>query len=134
MDKDPAGRFQKYPLVYLVQDFKETRGKTSGIYGETTLNIIIAHHTTSSFKITDRYQQVFKPVLYPIYYSLLNQLAKHPQLNEEDETMVLHGKTDRSYWGRTAIGGNDKLKITDTVDAIEIDNLALKILYQTCPP
>lgn len=131
-DKDPELRYQKYPLVYLVQDFKETRGHDAGVYAQVGLNIIIAHQTTQSFKITDRYLNVFKPVLYPIYYSLLNEMAVFSGILEGTEEMLEHDKWDRSYWGRAAIGGNDKISLNDFVDAIEINNLSLKINLLNC--
>ena len=131
-DKDPTLRYQKYPLVYLVQDFKEARGADVGIYATLGLNIIIAHHTVQTYKITDRYTNVFKPVLYPIYYSLLNQLAIYPGINEGVQEMLVHDKWDRSYWGRAAAAGTDKVTLNDFVDAIEINNLVLKINLLNC--
>jgi hypothetical protein len=132
-DRDPELKFQKYPLVYLVQDFKESRGKDAGIYAELSANIIIAHQTDQTYKITDRYANVFKPVLYPIYYSLLNQLSIYPQVNEGVQELLVHDKWDRSYWGRAAAGGStDRTTLNDFVDAIEIDNLVLKINILNC--
>jgi len=133
MDKsDEMARESKYPLVYLVQDFIETRGKIPGVYAEVSLNIIIAHQTSNTYKITDRMAKVFKPVLYPIYYTLLDKLADHVQINEYSEDIIIHQKIDRSYWGTSTVGGNEANALNDYVDAIEINNLSLKILYKNC--
>ena len=135
MDRDTMGQDQlKYPLIYLVQDFVEKRGQKPGIYAETSLNILIIHQTDNTYKITDRYANVFKPVLYPIYYSLIDQISHHKQINNFDETLIPHTKIDRSYWGKTSINaaGNSALSLNDYVDAIEISNLDLNINYQLC--
>lgn len=132
MDSDQSARFLKYPLVYLVQDFRERRGQQPGVYAEVNLNIIIAHHTDQNYKITDRMANVFKPVLYPIYYSLIKQLATIPQTLQGNQDVIPHDKWDRSFWGKQAVGGNTSLSINDYVDAIEIQNLDLKINYQPC--
>jgi hypothetical protein len=131
-DADPQARFLKYPLVYLVQDFRERRGRQPGVYAELNLNIIIAHQTEATDKITDRYAKVFKPVLYPIYYSLIKQLATIPQTLQGNQDVIPHDKWDRSYWGTQAVGGNTADTLNDYVDAIEIQNLDLKINYQPC--
>lgn len=132
MDADATTRMIKYPLVYLVQDFRERRGSEPGVYADVSLNVIIAHQTDPTFKITDRMANVFKPVLYPIYYSLMKQLATIPQSMQGSADMIEHDKFDRSYWGSQAVGGNDKLSLNDYVDAIEIQNLNIKFNYQPC--
>lgn len=132
MSKEEENRVLKYPLVYLVQDFSETRGKEPGIYADVSLNILFVHHTVNTSKIKARYEKVFKPVLYPIYYEFMEQLSKHPQIHVEDPRRIRHKKTDRSYWGRQAVGGNDGLKLTDFVDAIEVEDLQIKILFKNC--
>lgn len=127
MDKDPTSRLLKYPLIWLVTDFKEGRGKTVGKYADTGLDLVIMHQTQQPFKIGDRYANVFKPVLYPIYYSFIKQCAMHPMIMQGDEEMIQHDKWDRSYWGTST-----KNQLPDYVDAIEINNLSLDISFQNC--
>jgi hypothetical protein len=134
MDRANAYQAKKSPLIYLVQDFTEKRGRKVGEYTEANLNIIIAHQTESTRKVDDRYTKVFKPVLYPLYYELLEQIAKHPLIFQANGDDITHDKTDRLYWGRVAAGGgNDQNKLTDFVDAIEITNLNLKFYFNKCP-
>lgn len=132
MDRSPQMKRIKYPLIYLVQDFTEFRGKTAGIYATTKLDIIIAHQTDPNYKMPNRMDYVFRPVLYPIYYALLDGLATHGLVNESTQDLMQHGKTDRSYWGKVSVGGNESNKINDYVDAMEISNLGLTILYKDC--
>lgn len=136
-DTDPNLRMQKYPLIYLVQDFKESRGKAAGVYADVSLNIIICHQTEADYKAMDRMAKVFKTVLYPIYYSLLKQISKHSLTFAASPDLIPHDKTDRLYWGANSIssdktGGTDRTMLNDFVDAIDIQNLQVKIDYQPC--
>lgn len=133
-DTDLSLRSQKYPLVFLVGDFKESRGKKAGVYADISPNIVICHQTEATYKATDRMAKVFKPVLYPIYYSLLNQLSKCSMTFAASPDLISHDKWNRKYWGTGPIqtGGSDNLMLNDFVDAIDIQNLELKIDYQPC--
>lgn len=134
-DTDPSLRVGKYPLIYLVQDFREQRGKTAGVYADISLNIICCHQTEGDYKMADRMSKVFKPVLYPIYYSLIKQLVKNNLTFSGSPDMVVHDKWDRAFWGTSKLvgsGGNDRSMLNDFVDAIDIQNLSLKISYQPC--
>ncbi len=120
---------------HLYMDFREQRGRTPGIYADTQLNFAICHQTEGDYKAADRYVNVFKPVLYPIYYSLMKQLTKSPLTVQGDQDMLQHDKWDRMFWGTSKVvggGGTDRSYLNDFVDAIEIQNLALKINYQPC--
>jgi hypothetical protein len=132
----PTTNQLKYPLVYLYMDFREQRGRLPGVYADTTLNFAIMHQTEGDYKAADRYVNVFKPVLYPIYYSLMKQLTKSPMTMAGNEDMLPHDKWDRVFWGTSSSvaksAGTDKSVLNDFVDGIEILNLALKIDYQPC--
>lgn len=83
--------------------------------------------------------KVFKPVLYPIYYSLLKQISKHNLTFAASPDLIPHDKWDRSFWGANSItsdktGGTDRSMLNDYVDAIDIMNLQVKIDYQPCFP
>jgi hypothetical protein len=120
-----------------VQDFKEGRGRASGVYADVSLNIIICHQTEGDYKVAERMPNVFKPVLYPIYYSLIKQLTKHNLTFAASPDLVSHDKYDRAFWGTSKLvggGGTDRSMLNDFVDAIELQNLQLKIDYQPCFP
>ena len=136
-DADLSLRTQKYPLVYLVQDFREGRGRAAGVYADVSLNIIICHQTEGDYKVAERMPNVFKPVLYPIYYSLIKQLTKHNLTFAASPDLVSHDKYDRAFWGTSKLvggGATDRSMLNDFVDAIELQNLQLKIDYQPCFP
>jgi len=128
-DKTGQGNL-KYPLVWLVTDFTEARGATQDLYATVNLNIVIAHFSNNTDKAFERKTKVFEPVLYPIYYELMFQLSKHRLILVQDENQIPHNKTDRYYWGRVQVGNT----LNDYVDAIDIENLNLKILFKNCNP
>jgi hypothetical protein len=132
-DTDLSLRYQKYPLVYLVTDFTEQRGRLPGVYADTRLNIAICHQTSATYKSIERKEKVFEPVLYPIYLRFMEELSKHPMTMPGSDDMIQHDKTDRYYWGTRELG-TSKNKLADYVDAIEIQNLQLKFDYQPCFP
>jgi hypothetical protein len=136
-DADASGalRVAKYPMIYVVQDFVEHRGKLAGVYADINLQVIVCHQTDGDYKITDRYTNVFKPVLYPIYYSFMKQLALSNMTFPSSPDLIGHDKYDRSFWGTSKVvgsGGTDRSVLNDFVDAIDIQNLQLKIDYQPC--
>jgi hypothetical protein len=134
-DTDPSLRMGKYPMIYVVQDFVEHRGKLAGVYADLSLQVIVCHQTEADYKITDRYAKVFKPVLYPIYYSFLKNLALSNMTFPSSPDLISHDKYDRSFWGTSKVvgsGGTDRSVLNDFVDAIDIQNLQLKIDYQPC--
>lgn len=134
MDKDPNSQKLKYPLVWLILDMKERRGRTVGFYAEAPMRIVIAHQTNQNFKTTERYEKVFKPVLYPIYYNFLEKASQHRLLNNSVPELIIHDKIDHVFWGtQEAGGGKSKISLSDFLDAIELDNMLLDILFDNCP-
>jgi hypothetical protein len=123
---------RRYPCIYLVQDFREDMNPRTGIYCDVSLSLIIMHHTDMNRKVDDRYTKVFVPVLYPLYGAFMQALAKHPLIQQSQSDKIEHNKTDRVYWGRQAVGGNNALALTDYLDAIEISNLNLSFYFKTC--
>lgn len=131
-DGSQEERYKKYPLVYLVRDFEEVRGREAGIYCSVSLRVIIIHQTQQTYKIKDRETRVFKPVLYPIYNEFMRQLSLHPMINQSGVENIRHIKIDRAYWGQNQQQASNKVALNDYVDAIEIRNLELKINYSNC--
>ena len=125
-DESQSFRFKKYPLIALFQDFDERMGQQLGIYAKTSFRLAICHHTSPELKSKERYEQVFKPVLYPIYLKLMEQIKLSANfLYEGDE--IRHTKTDHVFYGRSLENpGNDFL------DAIEITDLELSIYQKNC--
>jgi len=122
-------KFQKYPLVILVMDTPEE--KDNGIV-KFNLNIGLVAHTKPDYITDKRYEQVFKPILYPLYEKFM-QAIKDSGLFfwEGDQSQPPHTKIDRPYWGtggqgnQTAQKKNEKYIFNDELDCIEIVNLRI---------
>lgn len=116
-------KWKKYPLIALVLDFPEEIANGIQNY---TLNIGILHMTEKNFNAEERYQNVFKPVLYPLYDLFLKSLRESGLFMwPGDIEIPPHTKLDRPYWGTTTPNGNDRNIFSDPLDAIEILNLKI---------
>lgn len=122
----PAFRMKKYPLVALLMDFPENRNPQTGIYAATELTIIICYHTIPAYKTAERYEKSFKPVLYPIYMSFIDNL-KTSAISMIKNAEIPHEKIDRPYYGR-----DNKNVGNDFLDAIEISGLKLNLYDPNC--
>lgn len=124
--KNPAAKDKRFPLIALFQDFKEERGGVIPHYGDVSLNMALIHYTKPEYDSTQRYEKVFKPVLYPMYYQLLNQFKKSKYI-EPPMGEIKHDKWDRLFWGKTGLYGNTGNIFNDYIDAIELMNVKLKL-------
>ena len=130
MSGTPESAREKYPLVWMPMDVTEKYTDNDFVY-EVTLRLIICSATDSNYTTAERYIQNFTPTLQPIYEELLAQLALNSDLYVESDTQIPHSKTDRVHWGKTALISSDGQGI-DFVDAIEIENLTLKVKFKNC--
>lgn len=126
-DSSPTLKNFKYPLIALIQDFGEERGGT-GYYAAVRLpSILICTSTNSTDDVPKRYNQTFKPILYPIYYELLNQLARNTNIVAPNGAEgIVHTKFDRP-----GIPPDPKSQFTDFLDIMELQGLSLVIKQQS---
>jgi hypothetical protein len=132
-DKSGEERFKKYPLIHLVQDISIDRGGEIGFYGTANLTIVFIHQTKQTFKTDERDENVFKPVLWPIYYEFMEQLKRSAWiLNPWQNTGEFrHRVIKRAFWGNRQLKASENI-LNDYVDAIEVQNLQIKINYSNC--
>ena len=132
-DKSGDERFKKYPLVHLVQDISIERGGDIGFYGTTNLTIVFIHQTQQNFKTDERDENVFKPVLWPIYYEFMEQLKRSAWITNpwQNTGEFRHRVIKRAFWGNRQLKASENI-LNDYVDAIEVQNLQLKINYSNC--
>lgn len=135
-ERSKTGKFKKYPLIALFQDFPEVRGKVIGEDNTVTLHLIIASATLNNYKAQERYDHNFKPILYPIYQEFLNQLDLSSVFFTKAPDLIEHTKIDRLYWGNKGIeftsGKETKNIFVDWLDCIELLNLTLPTYTQFC--
>jgi hypothetical protein len=126
--KDPVLKHQKYPLIALRMDIPENNAK--GII-TFKLNLAIIQFTKKDAIVTDRYRDVIKPVLYPLYESFLKKLKESGLFFwDGNQRMPPHTKIDRPYWGTPTDSGNTANIFSDPLDAIEIIDLEIKQNYK----
>jgi len=128
-------RFDKYPLVAFFLDTTEDKSGIPGIYAEYSIHMAIIRSCNDPTQTADeRDQQNFIPVLTPIYMELINQIGYRGDIFQIDNIeSIPHRKTNRYYWGRSGLWGNEANIFDDWVDCIEIQNLKLKVFTNYCP-
>lgn len=131
-DGNDIYKFQKYPLVVLLTDIEEAHGDSADIEYTCSPSLLILDKTEASYTSQDRMQLIFKPILYPIYDSLIDSVKYSEYLNVLDQ--VPHKKTDRMAWGSSSVSGNTATIFTDYLDGIEIefDNIGVFSAINTC--
>ena len=131
MSYDPVVNATKFPLIALFTDITEKRGQDTGQWAEATLNIIIATLTDGNYKAAERTSVSFQAVLYPIYECFLKAIVKSHYFNVDHVDFVVHNKIDRYNWGRKSLT-IDGQPSSDFIDAIELQNLVLKVNSNYC--
>ena len=125
------GGARKYPLVWLWMPIVLSHGDTLGIEEVSPLRIIIARWGNNTDKTDERYCNNFKPVLYPIYLELMNQLYLDPRIISDGSGRIPHRQTDWPYWGGES-PSEEANPLSDYVDAIELKDLKINLLLKNC--
>ena len=119
--KDSSAKFKKYPMFALRLDVVE---KIVGDMAQFTLNIAIVHATKIQYTAPERYENVFKPILYPLYNLFMEELRNTGGFWwQGPQTRPPHTKIDRPFYGTVGAEGNTKNIFSDPLDAIEIIDL-----------
>lgn len=122
-DKSPSKKTQKYPLVALRLDTEEQF--EDGMW-KFNLNLAILDWTDKKYSAEQRYTNIFKPILYPLYEEFMIALRDSNLFTwEGDQRYPPHTKIDRPFWGTVVGENNERYIFNDPLDAIEI--LDLKI-------
>lgn len=127
MDKDPNQRPLKFPLIALFTDIDVQYNRYQD-YDGVTLSMVIAHRTSKDYSTEEREVKVFDPFLRPLFNRFFNELYSSSifVIDDEDKDIKVRG-IERFYWGKTGLYGNTGGIFQEYVDAIEINNLDLKI-------
>jgi len=129
-----TSRYNKYPLIALFLDTTEDVGRDKGVYAEYNLHLAIIRACKSPNQVAkERDDFNFKPVLIPIYLELMKQM-KYSGVFTGFTDKIPHRKTNRYYWGKEGLFGNEGNIFNDWVDCVEIENLKVKIVDNYCPP
>jgi hypothetical protein len=134
-DQGVSSKFDKYPLVAFFLDTEEDRGQKPGIYAKYRVHMAIIRECLNPNQTADERDLTnFIPVLTPIYMELMKQISYRGDMfllpNLE---AIPHRKTNRYYWGRSGLWGNEANIFNDWVDCIELQNLELEVKINYCP-
>lgn len=66
-------KIKKFPLVALILPLRINDGE---MWQVPLMKLVIATETDANLLFPARYEQSFKPILYPIYYELMEQLTR----------------------------------------------------------
>lgn len=125
--KSISHKGKRYPLIWLVMDFTERYSVGGDYYCELPdVQLILAHPTKQESYTPQRMQEVFIPILYPLYHEFLKQLVDSGHFHDLCPEAIPHEKIDRPYWG----GGETPSKnganlFDDYIDAIQLRRMRL---------
>lgn len=128
-DNNKVAAYQNYPFIALIHDFEEDRSNNGFDYIARNVMILIVHFTRQDYKPGSRYDEVFIPVLIPIYESLMKAIKRSKYFTIGKEGLK-HTKIDRLFFG-SSLSGNKNV-LNDYSDAIEIKNMDLKVNRKNC--
>jgi hypothetical protein len=120
-------KLEQFPAIVLVQDFPEVTDRKKHLR-EATLRVIILTDSKQSYIASDRYTYIFEPKLYPLEDLFFKCLERSNEISGYDQGFT---RWDRLFWGRTQGEGTASNIFNDYIDAIELENLKIKIL-NTC--
>ncbi len=119
------------PMVILIEDYALDHG-AKGVTGITDMKIIILHFSSKSITRVQREENVFRPILYPIYEEFKNQLFVSGYFSIYDVTLIKHRQINRPHWGDPGLYGNDAYLLNGIFDGIELSNLQLTTFLNNC--
>jgi len=79
----------------------------------------------------ERYANNIKPILYPLYETLIKKIKISNYLSETNPN-VQHDLIERPFWGTVSKYGNVANKFTDPLDALEMSNIVVGIKGKQC--
>lgn len=132
LSKAPSKKAMRYPAVWLFRDFPEDMNPVPGIYSDATVRIFIATRTDPTYNSEQRKVKSFKPILYPIYLELMNQIELSGKFVIQGHDRQQLRKTDHYFWGKQGLFDKEGNFFTDWIDCIELENLNLKTYLKRC--
>jgi hypothetical protein len=119
------------PMVLLIEDYKTVHGD-EGLTGISNVKIIIVYLSKADITRQQREDNVFRPILYPIYFEFLNQLKVSGMFQIYDVTKIQHEQINRPHWGDPYLYGNKEYPLKGVFDGIELNFTELKTYLDNC--
>lgn len=108
----------KYPLFALILDVVENE-IDGPVYKSYNFNLIIAYHTEKNYTSQQRLENIFKPILQPLYRKLIDEIKR----NYDNYFIITGDYVDHTKYDRYFLGSEspNQNKLNDYIDAIEIE-------------
>ena len=117
-----------YPRIIVQANFTESRNESNLYEADARVNIYIVDETIEDYTTGQRIENVYEPILYPLYDDLIYTLYRSGLFVWDDSNLPLgnvpHDKKDLFYIG---VLDSNQNKLNNTVDAIEISIPNLRI-------
>lgn len=126
-DSNEVLKFQKYPLICLILDQEENRGKDIRFELSFAPRILIVTDTKQEYTEQDRTENTFRPILWPIYDILVDEIKHYEHFSHKSRSLFDHKKYDRYTWGKSEIFGNLGVIFNDYLDGIEIISSSINV-------
>lgn len=120
---------QKYPLFAVILDVTERDDEDKRVYKSYDFNMIIAYNTQKNYTSEQRRDNIFIPILQPLYRKLIDEI----KLNRNGNFLIFKDFVDNTKYDRYFLGSesSDQNKLNNYVDAIEIEFRNLKVTNKT---
>lgn len=128
-DKDASTKTKKYPAIMLRLPSPKEMG--SGLV-HCNINLAILDVTKNDWTSDDRFENVVRPILYPLYELFLDRLKKNGFMWEHGKTYPYHTQREVLYYGTEGSKGNEAHTFESPLDAIELINLKINYTFKKC--
>lgn len=130
-DSNPEEKNAKYPLIALRFDIPES--EDGGYVQYKDINIIIVDFTNKNYSAAERFTNVIKPVLVPLYDKFMLELRNSGLFTWPNyQKLPKHQRIFRPFWGTPGEERNEKYIFSDPLDAIEIVGLEINSTNKKC--
>jgi hypothetical protein len=121
-ENDNIFKWKKYPLIILIEDIERSHPNPLRFEATVSPRFIICTDTVKEYHSPDRWENIIKPILFPIYDLFVQKIAESTDIDQSDIEEVKQGSTDvaRTYWGTQKEFGSDAHILNDHLDAIDI--------------
>lgn len=123
---------KRLPLVILgIDPDYEENELGDGLYS-VSCNVWIVEETKKEFYTSDRFELVYKTVLYPILELIKKEIVDSPMFGAQGVQELGIKTTLHPYWGTESTMRSKEQYINDPLDAIRIKFSGLEVYYDNC--
>ena len=131
LSQTPKGNEMKFPLIALFVPLKENRNNPD-YYTQAKVNVLIAVSTLQQYSNEERLVKSFQNKLRPIYRRFLDELEADERIETGYRTNIPHEYSENYSYGRYGAHTGTGDAVSESIDAINLTNLEIKIINKNC--